>query len=337
MGTQWKTGYNHSVFRRVMMLVLVLSLVVGLMPNTVLAAAGVGGQSFSLSSGQYIRQVVSVDRGEAVVAHLIPISSSEGSTRIEAYLDGRRVDRVSGRRDEVVRLALPPDVAAARASLELRYMCRTRTGRGTAQWVRSTRNESPAPIVSVYVNQRSFLDRSGVCKDENNRTVTDGLCMCSDASAAMALTLGVDEDVSDARNIASSIFESTAPARRPYGGGQIVSELIDAIEDLSDYRCRETRISSSSFEQTLKNAVRLGDPVLFRSRGFSNAGHYVSVIGYKQNGSDIDLHVNDPFGRWVRKNQWSLNSTSAGSSRGNNVTYRLSSLRSDASVIVCTP
>ena len=306
--------------------------------NPASAAAQAGGKSFSLKSGKDTRVTVTVERGEALVAYLIPGGDSQGTTRVEAYFDGERIGRVSGSKDEVLRWNLPWSVADERLQVELRFTCRSKTCDGAAQWVVSTSKESPAPLVSAYINQRSFTTRSGVCKNDDNATIYDGACMCSDASTAMALVLAGSEDITDSRDIAEGIWEETKVARRPHNGGQVVGELIAAIEDLhGDYDCAETKVSSGSFEQRLKDAVRLGDPVLFRSRGFSNAGHYVNVLGFKQVGSSLDLTVNDPMGRWIEKNRWQLNSNSAGSNVGQRVTYPLSKLKTDASIIVCTP
>lgn len=301
------------------------------------AAAQVGGKSFAIKSGKDSRVTVTVERGEALVAYLIPSGDSDGTTRIEAYLDGERIGRVSGGRGEVLRWTLPWDVADERLKVELRWICRSKTCEGSAQWVVSTSKESPSPLVSPYVNQRSFTNRSGVCKDVANATTYDGYCMCSDSSAAMALSLAGDENITDTADMADDIWDETKVARKPYGGAQIVGELIDAIEELHDYDCRETRVTSGVFEQRLKDAVRMGDPVLFRSKGFSSAGHYVTVNGFKQVGSDLELTVNDPMGRWIEKGRWELNSQSFSANRGQRVTYRLSKLKTDASVIICTP
>ena len=43
------------------------------------------------------------------------------------------------------------------------------------------------------------------------------------------------------------------------------------------------------------------------------------------------------MGRWIEKGKWQLNSTSVGSNVGQRVTYPLSKLKTDASIIGCTP
>lgn len=335
MNTPWTKGFNRSTVTRVMKLGMLLNIVAGLLPSIVIAGVGVGGQSYSLSSGSFVRQMVSIEPGEGLVAHLMPSSNSTGSTRFEVWVDGVRIERISGRKHELLRWNLPFSVGM-RLTAELRYICRTKTCQGTAQWQRSTAQESPAPVLTPYVNQRAFRAVSGNCLDASNSATTDGLCMCSDAAAAMAMTLAGGQDVGDERELASAIFESTVPSRIPYGGAAVVGALIEELSDSHGLHCQETKSSNASFEETLKNAVRAGDAVLFRSKAFSTPGHYVSVVGFKKITGDLNLIVNDPFGRWRSKDSWELNSTSPSSAKGARVVYPLSSLRSTASIVVCT-
>jgi hypothetical protein len=316
---------------------VLFALALAIAPRMAAATAMANGLSFSLGSGKDIRLNVTVERGEALVAYLVPHANSDGSTRLEAFLGNDRIGRASGSRGEVLRWTLPMGVATARLPLQLRFTCRSRTCRGTAQYVVSTSDHSPAPPVSVFVNQRAFRDTSGFCRGDSNATTYDGACMCSDSAAAMSLTMAGGVEIADTRQIATDIWDETLTARKPYGGAQISSAFIDAIEQLHSYSCTETAIASTTFEQRLKIGVRLGDPVLFRSRGFSGAGHYVAVLGFEARGNDLDLIVNDPMGRWRELNRWSLNGESASSNVGQGVRYALSRLRSGASVIICSP
>jgi hypothetical protein len=322
-----------------LILCLLMSIIVS---GPAVAAPEARSLSYSLSSGQDIRQNVIVEPGEALVAWLLPSAISDGSTRLEAYLGTRRLDRLSGSPAEVLRWTLPISVGPSRVMVQLRFVCRSRNCRGTGQWVVSSSSHSPAPPFAFYVNQRSFQDESGFCRNDRNAITYDGYCMCSDAAAAMALTLAGGEDWHNAYDIALDILSETLTARIAEGGAQIRTALMDAIEERrSGTSCSETTIDKSAFEPTLKGAVRRGDVVLFRSKGFSKAGHYVAVLGYRTVGSDLELTVNDPAGRWLRYEIWDLNdqraSSSASSGVGVGVRYRLSSLRSEASIIVCSP
>lgn len=181
----------------------------------------------------------------------------------------------------------------------------------------------------IYLNQRSFVTRSGKCVI--NGVQNDGECMCAPSSSAMAIVMAGKRPVSALRSVAVDLYTTNSA-----GGSANRAALKPYLEANYGYSCSETYYGSSMLS-AIKTAVLHGRHVTFRSPVFSGPGHYVQVRGYSRfNGRDY-LLVNDPNGAWASPGLWSpKNGTDPRSAAGDSRYYDYLTINnSNASVIVC--
>lgn len=183
--------------------------------------------------------------------------------------------------------------------------------------------------LSVYLNQRSFKTNTNSCTNAAGAWVADGECMCSDASAAMALVAGGKRRTSELTSSAQDLFDNT---NYPDGGANR-SALMDRLKANYGYaECSDLPLD----EANIRFNLRYKSLVLLRSPKFSDAGHYVQVRGYKTEGGVFKVRVNDPYGAWSSKNVWSPPNEKNSTGYGQDSVIQLSLLQDPgASLVVC--
>ena|GEM_PF-4721701 len=159
---------------------------------------------------------------------------------------------------------------------------------------------------SVYLNQRSFTAKEQKCQGSSGAWVANGECMCAPSSAAMALVAGGKRNINELGSSAVDLFTTN----NSYGAADRVA-LMNRLKSNYGYgTCEELSATMAN----IRDRLRYKYLVLFRSKSFSSAGHYVQVRGYATaSDGTIRLRVNDPMGAWLSKDKWNpQNSTTTG-------------------------
>lgn len=188
----------------------------------------------------------------------------------------------------------------------------------------------------TYLNQRSFPGpgkaASGNCR-LNGVIKADGECMCAPVSAAMGVVMAGKVPHTELRNTAVALFSTNVPN----DGAANRYALMQRLKSSYSYASCQEYTNASTLLSTLKQSLRSGSMVLFRSPRFSASGHYVQVRGYSSVNSRDTLLVNDPYGAWSSFTTWNPpNSTDASSANGDSRFYEYLRLADPgASLIVC--
>ncbi|MCP4544391.1 MAG: DUF1906 domain-containing protein [Chloroflexi bacterium] len=150
----------------------------------------------------------------------------------------------------------------------------------------------------------------------NQRSLTpDGNIKCGAASTAMMLAMNgkIGRDYDSMASTANAIYIKWNPlwwlAKKMRERGMTA---------------QTTCATSNNAWNTIKSEVNAGRPVLVLSNRFTK-GHYFVAVGYRENGSDRQIIVYDPYGRWTGSyRSYDRNSTSSSSRKGKWVYYDFS-------------
>lgn len=189
-------------------------------------------------------------------------------------------------------------------------------------------------VGSAYLNQRSFTANTGrCCVGAQCRPAVaadwgaDGECYCAPSSMAMALTAIGRVRIDRTRAVATALFGTNNTE-----GAALRGALETYTEQTYGVTC-DYITGATTMWNRLRTALRAGQAVVLRSKGFSSAGHYVRVRGYR-NGA---IHVDDPYGAWSSFGNWSPRNTTSTMSRsgqGRWITWSAVS-SGDAGLLIC--
>ena len=80
----------------------------------------------------------------------------------------------------------------------------------------------------------------------------------------------------------------------------------------------------TTFWLDIRSSILLNHPLLLLTRQFTDAGHYIVIVGYREKDGKREVIAYDPYGRWTgEQNSYQLNSAEEGSAVGRWVWYDL--------------
>lgn len=130
----------------------------------------------------------------------------------------------------------------------------------------------------------------------NQRSLSDGDQKCGAASGAMmlAMTNKIEGSYTSMSETANEIYDDVIDC------GLTASCYVPIFTDRG-LDIEEKLYSKNDGWDEIKDEIDNGRPVILLSSKFTKAGHYVIVVGYRQEGNifpDRELIIYDPFGKW---------------------------------------
>ncbi|HQF63808.1 MAG TPA: N-acetylmuramoyl-L-alanine amidase [Anaerolineaceae bacterium] len=175
-------------------------------------------------------------------------------------------------------------------------------------------------IVNPAINEnwlptthRSYLNQLALGDDlEQNRT------KCSGASAAMMLASMqyIDSDFNSLKSKANEIWQNLIDDAR----GTLLAEQINA----NGLEVQSREYTPDPGWDKITEEIDQGHPVILLSSKMSTAGHYIVIIGYREEGLQREVIAYDPYGLWYGVvGEFNANTFSQNSYKGRWVYYNL--------------
>jgi len=144
---------------------------------------------------------------------------------------------------------------------------------------------------------------------------------CSGAGAAMMLASmqRIGTDFTSLKNKANEIWQNLGNDAR----GSRLAEQITA----NGLEVQSREYTPDTGWDKITEEIDQGRPVILLSSRMSNAGHYIVIIGYREEGSQREVIAYDPYGLWYGvAGEFNANSFSQNSYKGRWVYYNLDAI-----------
>lgn len=144
---------------------------------------------------------------------------------------------------------------------------------------------------------------------------------CNGAAAAMMLAMhgAINTDYANMQNTADTLYQALNPDFR---ASVLANYLAAAYPNVQvDYL---EKFTYDAGWQTILDEINGGHPVMLLSQSgkMSTYGHYIVIVGYRQNGNQREVIAYDPYGHWTgQKGQFDTNTSAWDSFKGQWVYY----------------
>lgn len=194
------------------------------------------------------------------------------------------------------------------------YTCNSPSSKRTFSYYESVGNPN---ITENWIpkNLRIYL---------NQRSLANGDKKCGAASAAMILAMRgfIPTNYDSMKNTANDIFADV-------GGCLLASCYVNELNDRGANVEEKTYSwwSNGGAWPTIKKEIDASRPIMLLTTKLTEQGHYIVVIGYREEGSSRHIIAYDPFGRWENaQGQYDRNSSAQDSFKGQWVYYNMDNL-----------
>lgn len=151
-----------------------------------------------------------------------------------------------------------------------------------------------------YSNQRALTIRYAdkVCRDSEGKVINPGDCKCAGASAAMLMAMlgRIAGDYDTMAGKAEEIYINL-----PDNKGDTM------LDELKGHQGLDIALNEYDWDDkdagwaTIKAEIDNGQPMILLSGKFTDKGHYMVIVSYREQGSTRQVIVYDPYGRWQGK------------------------------------
>ena len=151
----------------------------------------------------------------------------------------------------------------------------------------------------------------------NQRSLPDGDQKCAAASAAMFLAMNgqIPGDSTSLADTANAFYDLIP------NGTPTADNVAAALNDYywAGVQAKSYRWSwdEDALWNDVRSAIDTGNPVILLSRKFTDLGHHVVIVGYREKDGQREFIVYDPYGRWQgTPGQYDRNSETADNDSG---------------------